>query len=123
MERTRLLLHLIDVAEHSGRDPLEDYETILKELASFSPTVAAKPMLLVASRLDAAGEGDRLFALREFCREQGRPLYEISSTTGEGLDELLRAVWARLEQIPRPSPTADEAGPGQEIETARPNRP
>ncbi|MBZ5542378.1 MAG: GTPase ObgE [Acidobacteriia bacterium] len=123
VERTRLLLHLIDVAEHSGRDPLEDYETILKELASFSPTVAAKPMLLVASRLDAAGEGDRLFALREFCREQGRPLYEISSTTGEGLDELLRAVWARLEQIPRPSPTADEAGPGQEIETARPNRP
>jgi GTP-binding protein len=123
VERTRLLLHLIDVAEHSGRDPVEDYETILKELESFSPTVAAKPMLLVASRIDAAGEGDRLFALRGFCREQGKPLYEISSTTGEGLDELLRATWAMLERIPRPSPAADEAAPSREVETARLNHP
>jgi GTP-binding protein len=107
------------VAEHSGRDPVEDYETILKELESFSPTVAAKPMLLVASRIDAAGDGNRLFALREFCREQGRPLYEISSTTGEGLDELVRGAWAVLEQIPRPSPATDEAGPGHEIESVR----
>ncbi|MBZ5514457.1 MAG: GTPase ObgE [Acidobacteriia bacterium] len=123
VERTRLLLHLIDVAEHSGRDPVEDYETILKELESFSPTVAAKPMLLVASRIDAAGEGYRLVTLREFCQEQRRPLYEISSTTGEGLDELLRAAWAMLEQIPRPAPTAEEAGPSHEIGTTRLNQP
>jgi GTP-binding protein len=109
VERTRLLLHLIDVAEHSGRDPVEDYRTILQELESFSPTVAAKPMLLVASRVDAAGEGDRLFALRDFCRERGEPLFEISSVTREGLEELLRAVWTKLEQIPRPAPEADMA--------------
>lgn len=112
IERTRLLLHLIDVAEHSGRDPVEDHRIILKELESFSPTVAGKPMLLVASRVDAAGEGDRLLALREFCREQNRPLYEISCATGEGLEELLRATWTKLEQIPRPSPVAS----GQEAE-------
>ncbi len=107
VERTRLLLHLIDVAEFSGRDPVEDHRTIMRELESFSSTVAAKPMLLVASRVDAAGEGDRLLALRDFCREQGKPLHEISSVTREGLDELLRAVWTKLEQIPRPTPEAD----------------
>ena len=101
VERTRLLLHLIDVAENSGRDPLEDYNVILNELKSFSPVVAAKPMLLVASRIDAVGEGDRLIRLREFCAERGLPLHEISSVTGEGLEELKEAVWAKLEQFPK----------------------
>lgn len=109
IERTRLLLHLVDVAEHSGRDPIEDYAVILKELESFSPTVAAKPMLLVASRIDAAGEGDRLLALREFSREQGRKLYEISAATGEGLKELLEAAWSALEHIPKPIPEPDSS--------------
>jgi Fe2+ transport system protein B len=69
--------------------------------------VASKPMLLVASRVDAAGEGDRLIALREFCRELGKPLYEISCVTGEGLEELKWATWTMLEQIPRPGPEVD----------------
>ena len=101
VERTRLLLHLIDVAEHSGRDPLEDYEIILDELKSFSPLVAAKPMMLVASRIDVAGDGDRLKRVREFCAEHGLPLHEVSSVTRQGLEELKEAIWARLEQIPR----------------------
>lgn len=109
VERTRLLLHLIDVAEHSGRDPIEDYHVILRELESFSPVVASKPMLLVASRVDAAGEGYRLIALREFCRSRGLQLYEISCVTGEGLEELKRTTWAMLEQLPRSSPL--EASP------------
>jgi GTPase len=104
VERTRLLLHLIDVAEHSGRDPIEDYAVIQKELESFSPVVAKKPMLLVASRTDAAGDGYRLYTLREFCREQKNPLYEISSVTGAGLEELKHAAWARLAEIPRAQP-------------------
>ncbi len=103
IERTRLLLHLIDVADHSGRDPVEDYRVILSELESFSPTVAAKPMLLVASRIDAAGRGDRLLELKNFCRNQGMRLFGISCVTGEGLEELKRETWAMLEQIPRPS--------------------
>lgn len=102
VERTRLLLHLIDVAEISSRDPVEDYHVIISELESFSPVVAGKPMIMVASRVDAAGDSNRLFALREFCRGQKRPLYEISSVTGEGLEELKRAAWARLQKIPRP---------------------
>ena len=101
VERTRLLLHLIDAAEYSGRDPVEDYEVILNELRSFSPVVAAKPMLLVASRIDAVGQGDRLARLREFAAERGLRLYEISPLTGQGLEELKMAVWAKLEQLPR----------------------
>src|SRR5690348_940853 len=102
LERTRLLLHLIDVAEISGRDPVEDYHIIVSELESFSPVVAGKPMIMVASRVDAAGDSNRLFALREFCRGQEYPLYEISSVTGEGLEDLKRAAWGRLQEIPRP---------------------
>jgi GTP-binding protein len=102
IERTRLLVHLIDVAEQSERDPVEDYRIILSELASFSPEVAAKPMLLVASRVDAAGKGDRLEILRRFARERDEALYEISAVTGQGVEELKRAIWVQLEQIPRP---------------------
>ena len=108
VERTRLLLHLIDVAELSGRDPVDDYGIILNELASFSPVVAAKPMLLVASRIDAGGESDRLARLREFCREHSLRLHEISGVTGQGLEELKRAVWASLEQLPRPGAEEDQ---------------
>jgi GTPase len=100
IERTRLLVHLIDVAEQSERDPVEDYRVILSELASFSPEVAAKPMLLVASRVDAAGPGERLESLRRFARERHEPLNEISAVTGQGIEELKRAIWDRLEQIP-----------------------
>ncbi len=74
---------------------------ILNELESFSPVVAAKPMLLVASRIDVVGEGDRLIRLRELCAERGLPLHEISSVTGEGLANLKEAIWAKLEQIPK----------------------
>jgi GTP-binding protein len=103
VERTRLLLHLIDTAEQSGRDPVEDYGVIMEELKSFSPVVAGKPTLLVASRIDAAGSGERLTALREFCRTRSMVLIEISSVTGEGLEQLKRQTWAMLEQIPRHS--------------------
>ena len=103
VERTRLLLHLIDTAEQSGRSPVEDYRVIMEELKSFSPVVAAKPMLLVASRVDAAGAGERLALLRQFCRAHNMSLIEISSVTGEGLEQLKQQTWAMLEQIPRGS--------------------
>jgi GTP-binding protein len=98
-----LLLHLIDTAEQSGRAPLEDYQVIMEELRSFSPVVADKPMLLIASRIDAAGTGERLSALRKFCRARNMALVEISSVTGVGLEELKQRTWAMLEQIPKRS--------------------
>ncbi|HEV2425464.1 MAG TPA: GTPase ObgE [Terriglobia bacterium] len=107
VERTRLLVHLIDVAEISDRDPEEDYRVILAELSSFSPEVAGKPMLLVASRVDAAGDGRRLRALRRFAEERGERLYEISGVTGQGLESLKEAIWDHLTQIPRTATPAD----------------
>lgn len=97
IERTKLLLHLIDVAETTERDPVEDYHVILKELESFSTKIGEKPMLLVASRIDMAGEGIKLRRLRRFAEEQGKRLCEISALTGEGLGELKEAAWAALE--------------------------
>ena len=110
VERTRLLVHLIDVAENSGRDPVNDYHVILSELASFSPEVAAKPMLLVASRVDAAGDSTRLEALHRFARERGERLFEISSVTGQGVEELKAAIWDVLERIPKPVELRTPAG-------------
>jgi len=101
---------MIDTAEQSGRDPVEDYRVIMEELKSFSPVVASKPMLLVASRVDAAGSGERLTALREFCRARSMVLIEISSVTGQGLEQLKRQIWAMLEQIPRQSQVIGSSG-------------
>lgn len=113
VERTRLLLHMVDTAEESGRAPVEDYRVIMEELKNFSPVVAGKPMLLVASRIDAAGTGGRLEALRDFCRDNSLNLIEISSVTGEGLETLKRQSWAMLERLPRPS-EAQTAAPAAE---------
>ncbi|MBI4164573.1 MAG: GTPase ObgE [Acidobacteria bacterium] len=115
IERTRVLLHLIDVAEISGRNPVEDFEVILGELASFSPAVAEKPMLLVASRIDAAGDQSRLIALRNFARSRGTKLCEISAVTGEGLEDLKRAVWALLEVLPKPGLEPASMTSGNEV--------
>ncbi len=107
IERTRLLLHLIDVSEMPESDPGHDYSVIMAELESFSPALSTKPMLLLASKIDAAGEGRRLEGLRRFARDSGKPLYEISGVTGQGLDELNWAIWAELEKVR----TAAEASP------------
>src|SRR3989442_8801177 len=64
IERTRLLVHLVDVSEASGREPVEDFETVMRELESFSPELAAKPMLVVASKMDAAQDAARVESLR-----------------------------------------------------------
>src|SRR5579863_1337354 len=102
IERTRLLLHLIDVSEtaSSPGDPAEDYRVLRAELESFTPALTTKPMLLVASKVDVAGNGKRLAALRKFAKKQKMPLYEISGVTGEGLEALTRAAWQALEQLP-----------------------
>jgi GTP-binding protein len=102
IERTRLLLHLVDSAANIERDPVEDYGVIMNELQSFSPDLVKKPLILVASRIDAAGDRTRIQKLREFCAERGLTLIEISAVTGEGLETLKREIGKRLEQIPRP---------------------
>ena len=96
IERTRLLVHLVDVSEGSGRDPVEDFETILRELASFSESLAAKPMIVVATKLDAVQDPARVAALRRHVEERGLSCFEISSVTGLGIEALKFAMAERV---------------------------
>src|SRR5579862_5476667 len=92
IERTRLLAHLVDVSEGSGRDPVHDFETVMQELASFSEDLVHKPMIVVATKLDAAQDPDRVASVERIAAERGLPFYKISSVTGEGIDGLKRAM-------------------------------
>jgi GTP-binding protein len=96
IERTRLLAHLVDVSETSGRDPVEDFEIVLNELASFSEALAEKPMIVVASKMDAAQDPERVEALRQVATGRGLAFFEISSATGQGVDALKYAMAERV---------------------------
>ncbi len=92
VERTRLLVHLVDVSEASGRDPVRDFDIVVGELASFSPALAAKPMFVVATKMDAAQDEARVKSLRKMARQRQLPFFAISSVTGRGLEDLKRAI-------------------------------
>ena len=92
IERTRLLVHLIDVSDASGRpDPVKDYEVIGRELANFGSGLDSKPTIVVASKMDAANK-DKLAKLKRYCKRKKLDLYPISAVTGEGINELKYAM-------------------------------
>lgn len=91
VERTRLLVHLVDVSE-TGRDPVEDFRIIRNELASFSDSLAQRPMFLVASKTDAAQDPERIAALEAVARENEMQFFRLSSVTGDGLEPLRFAM-------------------------------
>ena len=95
IERCKLLVHLVDVSE-TQRDPVEDFEIILRELESFSEDLARKPMLVVATKLDTAPPGERIDALRAVVADRDLPFFEISSATGAGIEELKFAMAAKV---------------------------
>ncbi|HTX37337.1 MAG TPA: GTPase ObgE [Bryobacteraceae bacterium] len=101
IERTRLLAHLVDVSDASGRNPVEDFETVMRELASFSADLLAKPMLVVATKLDAAQDPARLDSLRQLSAARGLAFFEISSATGQGIEAL---KFAMAERVLPPAP-------------------
>jgi GTP-binding protein len=96
IERTRLLAHLVDVSEASGRDPVHDFEVVMEELASFSEELAKKPMLVIATKLDAAQDPKRLKALERIAAKRGLGFFGISSVTGRGIPQLKRAMGERV---------------------------
>lgn len=97
VERTKLILHLVDVSSLSGRDPVEDYEIINRELANYNQDLADRPQIVVATKMDALDEPERLERLRKQAKKDGKEFLEISSVTNTGLKELVRAVALRLE--------------------------
>jgi GTP-binding protein len=96
IERTRLLAHLVDLSDSSGRDPVQDFETVMQELASFSDDLVKKPMILVATKMDVAQDPDRLARLRKLAAERDLPCFEISSVTGQGIEALKFAMAERV---------------------------
>ena len=97
VERTKLMLHLVDVSSMSGRDPVEDYEIINRELANYSTDLAERPQIVVATKLDALDQPERLDKLRSRAKKDRREFFEISSVTGLGVKELVSTVARRLE--------------------------
>jgi len=100
IERTRLLAHLVDVSEASGRLPQDDFAVIMRELASFSPELAQKPMIVVATKMDAAQDPNRVAPLRRLAQELGHAFFEISSVTGQGIESLKHAMAERVLTLP-----------------------
>ena len=109
VERTRLLVHLIDASEQAPSDPEHDYEVILSELESFSPDLAKRPMLIVASRTDIAGDGRRLRAIERVAARHGHEYFAISSATGKGVEELKLAIARQLRELMPPPAEAAAA--------------
>lgn len=99
VERTKLLLHLVDVSSVSGRDAVSDYETVNRELASYNEDLAARPQFVIATKIDALDDPQRLASLEQRARDDAKPFFAISSATGEGVRELVSAVAAKLDEL------------------------
>ncbi len=120
IERTRLVAHLIDTSDASDRDPVHDFEVISGELAAFSEKLAAKPVIVVATKLDATTDRMRLEKLRDFCDRRGLEFHAISSASGEGIPQLVRAMADALDRLaPREAPE-DPADQAETDENASP---
>jgi GTP-binding protein len=101
VERTRLLMHLIDTSDATDADPVEAFEIINAELAAFSAGLMEKPMMVVGSKLDATTDRSRLEELQKFCKKEGLEFHAISAATGEGVKELVKGMADALDKIPR----------------------
>ena len=99
IERTKLLLHLVDVSSFSGRDAVADYETVNRELASYNQDLATRPQFVVATKMDALDEPERVASLKSAAENEQKPFFAISSATGEGVRELVNAIAAKLAEL------------------------
>lgn len=99
VERTKFLLHLVDVSSISGRDPVEDYEAINRELENYDAELAKRPQIVVATKMDALDDEERLKKLRKRAKKDGREFFEISAVTNLGTQELVFAVSEKLNEI------------------------
>ena len=126
VERTGVLIHLVDVAPIDGRDPVEDHRVVRGELEAFAPALGGKPEILVLNKIDLLAEDERAPRLAELAAALGRRLgidaFATSGATGEGVPALLEAAW-RMVETQRPTsaeaPGWSAAGPPDQRQTAR----
>ena len=96
IERTKVLIHLVDVSGASGREPVEDFDTIRRELGLYSRSLLEKPELVVANKIDAVDDPTRVSALEARAHSLDLPFFRISAVTGEGVPALLEAAWPHI---------------------------
>jgi len=114
-ERTRLLLHMLDLDPQSGRDPIDDLQVIDGELAAYSAELASRPQIIVANKADLPDAAENRERVERHCAANGLDLFVISAVTGSGLTELVRAVATRLDALSTPEAGASAtraSGPG-----------
>ena len=93
IERTKVIIHLVDVSGASGRDPVEDFETIRRELSLYNPELLAKPQLVAANKIDAVDDPTRVTALEKRAKKLKLRFFRISAVTGDGVKALVEAAW------------------------------
>jgi GTPase len=116
VERTRLLVHLIDTSDMAEMDPVKAFEIIEGELGAFSEKLLEKPMIVVATKLDATTDQTRLEELRKFCGKKGLEFHAISAPTGDGVQELVRGIADALDKIPKEVFEDEETEAGAAVE-------
>ncbi len=99
IERVRLIVHIVDISGCEGRDPLDDYHKINQELATYSEKLANIPQIVVASKADLLYDDD---AVADFEKAIGKKVFVISSLTREGIDELLKTMKEKVDELPPP---------------------
>jgi len=95
-ERTRLLVHLVDLDPMNGREPVQDWQTIQDELAGYSDDLVRRPQIVAANKSDLSGTEERRRALEDFCAAHGLAFHAISAATGAGLSDLVRDIAGHL---------------------------
>ena len=101
VERTRLLLHFVDISGQEGRDPIEDYYTINQELSKYSEKLIKRKQILVATKIDSMQDDTNYKKLEELAKKENLELFKISSVTGEGVEELIDHVTQVLKTLPK----------------------
>lgn len=101
IERTRLLLHVIDITGQEGRNPTEDFFKINEELKNYSEKLASKKQIVVANKMDSLSDNSLLEELENVCKDKNLKLFKISAATNQGLDELIEYLANELKNIPK----------------------
>jgi GTP-binding protein len=122
LERTKVLIHVVDVSSGSGRDPVQDLDTVREELERFEPALAAKPQLVAANKIDALDDEARAVAVERRAEALGLPFVRISGVTGAGVPALLEEAWRLLAAERAAEAAAADVGGGDVEHWSAPTR-